>query len=41
MQGLTLAVISATKKRTAMQCSSQEFKFWGPRAPTLQNVGDI
>ena len=23
------------------QCSSQEFQFWGPGAPTLQKVGDI
>ena len=23
------------------QCSSQEFLFWGPGAPTLQKVGDI
>ena len=24
-----------------MQCSSQEFQFWGPGAPTFQKVGDI
>ena len=27
--------------RTDPQCSSQEFQFWGPGAPTLQKVGDI